>query len=167
MTRTIQQEDYISIDLEGPSAHPAQLETSPDPALKARPIREIGACSVWNTANKISIDFTKVDVTAGMRRFVAWLEQFRKPIAVTWNSWDYVWVQHYLYKYIGFSPFGVPGRHVEIKSYYAGKMHKPYDETNKRQVTKIFPSIQKHAHVGVLDAVEQAEIFRQMLELEL
>ncbi len=153
--RMIQDEDYISTDIEGPDENPGKPNY--------RPIREIGMCSVWNTENRISVDFTKVSPGAGMRRLAVWLDQFRKPICVTWNAWDYVWVTFYFWRYVGYSPFGVPGRLCEIKSYYAGKMHKPYDETNKRQVTKIFPSIQKHVHVGVLDSVEQAEIFRQML----
>jgi hypothetical protein len=159
MTRTILQEDYISVDIEGPSANPGQIEGF-------RPIREIGMCSVWNTANQISIDFTQVSEEAGMRKLVAWLDQFRKPIFVSWNAYDYVWVSFYFWKYCGFSPFGVPGRHIDIKVYWIGKHNKPYDDSNKRIVTKMYPPIQKHAHVGVIDAVEQAQIFRQMLDVD-
>lgn len=156
-SRLVTEEDYISCDIEGPHGSPGQEGCS---------IREIGMCSVWNTANQISIDFDKTDITAGLRKLLVWLDQFRKPICVTWNAWDYLWVSYYFYKYIGFSPFGSPGRHIDIKVYWCGKHTQPYDESVKRIVTKMYPSIQKHAHVGVLDAVEQAEIFRQMLGVD-
>lgn len=148
-------EDYISVDIEGPQESPV-LETSA--------IREIGACSVWNTEDRFFVDLTKVAPDLAIARFSIWLEKFRKPIMVCFNTWDWLHINYYFWKYLKGCQFGVPGRVIDIKIYYMGMMNKEYRETNKRDIVKLFPSIQKHTHNGLDDAVEQAQIFRGMLE---
>ena len=48
-----------------------------------------------------------------------------------------------------------------------GKFHTSWSDTIKKEITKRFPSIHKHTHNALEDAIEQAEIFEQMLKFEL
>lgn len=166
MTTKREREDYISCDIEG-AEHAPGIEVG-DWGIA---IREIGACSVWDTNNRFFVRFFTpgypveqlISPKEGMEKFEAWLLQFKKPIFVSFNSWDWCHVMYYFWKYLGRCPFGLPGRSIDIKVYYMGREGQPYDKTAKRLVTKRFPTPYPHTHNGLDDAIEQADIFAKML----
>ncbi len=145
-------EAYISTDIEG---------GGPAPGMGA--VREIGACLVGNTENRFYIQFTNGPTKEGMEKFADWLGQFKRPIFVSFNSWDWCHVMWLFHTLLGYNPFGSPGRSLDIKVYYMAMLGTEYGETYKRLVAKRFPPIQKHTHNGLDDAIEQAQIFEQML----
>ena len=164
MTKTqMKPETYVSVDIEGSHAENGDWDHI---------IREIGACIVGNTQKQFFIQFaydgadqTKPFVTPeqGMLLFEAWLSQFSYPIFVSFNSWDYVHVFYYFWKYLGRSPFGLPGRSIDMKVYFMGKYGVLYQDTHKHAVKKLCPTNLPHTHNGLEDSMEQAEIFEQML----
>lgn len=151
--------DYLSVDIEGPH------KVGDD-------IRELGVVEVSNTQNKFFVRFfenqngnlvTLKSQEVGLIMFAEWVKRFHHPVFVSFNSWDWVHVKSAFDRFGIDCPFGQPGRSVDIKVYFMGLMKVDQRDTNKRQVVKLFPSIQKHTHHALDDATEQAEIFAQML----
>ncbi len=162
--RTDVGDDYISVDIEGPH------RIGDD-------IRQLGAVHVQNMEDKFFVEFYTVpnwnfpdqviqreSQALGLLRFAEWVNKFHHPVFVSYNSFDWVHVKAAFERHGIPDPFGQPGRSVDIKVYYMGLMKKEQHETNKRDVTKLFPSIQKHCHNGLMDALEQAQIFAGMLD---
>jgi hypothetical protein len=156
--------DYLSVDIEG-CKHVGD------------DFRQIGACDVRDRTNTFFVEFYRVpdwnhpneiilvsDQEEGVRKFAEWCNKFHRPVFVSFNAYDWIHIYAAFDRYGIPNPFGQPGRTFEIKAYFGGLMKKDQNETNKRDVTKIFPSIQKHTHNGLEDAIEQAEIFEQMLD---
>lgn len=162
--RTNVGDDYISVDIEGPHRVGDDL-------------RQLGACNVRNTQDRFFAEFYTVpdwnypdqiiqheSQALGFRRFADWVNKFHHPVHVSFNSWDWIHIYYGFQRHGIPNPFGQPGRSVDIKVYYMGLIKREQHETNKRDVVKLFPSIQKHTHNGLDDAIEQAEIFAQMLD---
>jgi hypothetical protein len=159
-------ENYISVDIEG-TEHTPRTEVEE----WGTAIREIGACEVGNLQNRFFVKFFDrgypikqlISQKEGMEQFEAWLKQFEHPIFVSFNSWDWVHVMYYFWKFLGRCPFGLPGRSIDIKVYFMGREGKPYQKTHKHAVTKRYPTNFPHTHNGLDDAIEQADIFAKML----
>jgi hypothetical protein len=109
------------------------------------------------------------DPAAGMRDFVSWVkseedEYSGRAVAVGWpSSWDFgTWVFWYLQRFVGSSPFS-HGQHRDIRDVFATKHGVPIRGVSKRSMpTELRPN-RRHSHNALDDAIEQAELFANVM----
>ena len=97
-----------------------------------------------------------------MRSFHAWVElQARTlglPVMVAFPAaYDAMWVQWYLHRFVGDDPFR--RRAIDIKTLALVAMGAGYRATAKSSLPKHWRPRAKHTHVAVEDAIEQGELF--------
>ena len=108
---------------------------------------------------------------AAMRAFCDWVAAAagadRRPVFVSFSSWDWAYVYAYLIRYAGSSPFGHSS--LDIKSFWMGRLGGTWASTTKRRAARDHPGLLDglgpHTHHALDDAREQAEIFRRLLSL--
>ncbi len=110
---------------------------------------------------------TGSEPAAAMQDFESWITSVsndRRPVFTAFNAtFDWMFVSYYFHRFFGRNPFGISG--LDIKAYYMGKLGTSWAETAKKRMDKRFlSSTHKHTHNALDDAIEQAEIFRKMLE---
>jgi ribonuclease T len=101
-----------------------------------------------------------------MSSFEAWLKcvtpEGATPIFVAFNApFDWMFISDYFYRYLGRNPFGHSA--VDIKAYYMGMSHVPWDETTMKQLAPRYLGSREATHHALRDAIDQAEMFRKML----
>lgn len=100
-----------------------------------------------------------------MTQFSYWIKSVaaeKRPVFVAFNAtFDWMFTHWYFIKFLGEDPFGISG--LDIKAYYMGLIKTLWSETSKKHVRKQFPPQQRHTHNALEDAIEQAQIFSQML----
>lgn len=111
---------------------------------------------------------TRAPVPAGeaMASLVEWVAAERKtheadPVMVVYPSWDYMWVQWYLSKFVpeARSPFGLGSLDVKTLAMVALKIDR-FKEAAKRRFPKRWAEGQpKHTHKAVEDAIGQGVLF--------
>ncbi len=176
MTR---KEIYISVDVEASGPIPGEYS-----------MLALGACAVHDTSQTFYREFkpitdrylqeavqvsgldheklkeTGVDPAEGMTDFENWIKQVSgdsKPVFTAFNAtFDWMFTAYYFHRYLGRNPFRISG--LDIKAYYMGKLNTTWSDTAKRRIDKRLISSRKHTHNALDDAVEQAELFRKMLE---
>ena len=104
-----------------------------------------------------------------MNAFANWLDDIRskrgKPIFLGFNAtFDWMFVADYFHRFIGRNPFGISA--PDIKAYYAG-VHadtESWGQTAKRHLRARHPAPRgiNHTHNALDDALEQADLFRQV-----
>lgn len=108
------------------------------------------------------------DPAAAMLEFEKWIKEIsvgRRPVFVGFNApFDWMFVCYYFHAFLGRNPFGTNA--LDQKAYYMGMMNTSWGDTIKRKIRKYFRPKQKHTHHALDDAVEQAEIFEQMLDYQ-
>lgn len=172
-------EIYISVDIEASGPIPGEYS-----------MLSIGACVVRNTnqqfyaefqplndhfiqkaleVNKLSIKEMKIKgekPTDAMKRFEIWIKEVsgeNRPVFIAFNAtFDWSFTHWYFINFLGRDPFGISG--VDIKAYFMGKHNTLWGETVKKKVRSFYPSKTTHTHNALDDAMEQAEIFEQMLK---
>lgn len=102
-----------------------------------------------------------------MKSFARWLEALNdRVVMVGFNAvFDWQFINYYFIKYLGYNPFGINA--LDIKAYFAGMMNVKWYETTKKRIkhrNPIFQTTAKHTHNALQDSIEQAELFRKMLE---
>ena len=104
-----------------------------------------------------------VDPGVAMHRYAAWVRSMPgKPVFVAYPAgFDFTFVYWYLIRFTGSSPFGFSA--LDIKSYAAAMLGKTYRGVSKRTMPKEWRSQRKHTHIAIDDAIEQYELFRNML----
>jgi len=110
---------------------------------------------------------TGYEPIAAMQDFESWVSSVSndmRPVFTAFNAtFDWMFVSYYFHRFLGRNPFGISG--LDIKAYYMGKFGTSWGETAKKRLGKRFlPSSHKHTHNALDDAIEQAEIFRKILE---
>lgn len=99
-----------------------------------------------------------------MERYAAWLRSLPgKPIFVGYPAtFDQSFIHWYMIHFTGSDPFGFSG--LDVKSYAMAVLKKPFRETIKRNMPKSwFPEGRPHTHVALDDAIEQGELFMNIL----
>lgn len=99
-----------------------------------------------------------------------WVREVAKsdrPVLVAYPlSFDWSWLYWYFVRFsIHGSPFGY-SRCFDIKTAVALKRHIPIGEAGRAQLPQSLRSDREHSHNALDDAVEQAEIFAKVFELE-
>jgi len=85
-----------------------------------------------------------------------------KPVFVGYpTGFDFTFVYWYLMKFTGGSPFSFSA--LDIKTMAMVLLNKPFRETTKKAIPKRWLSEKPHTHLAVDDAIEQGELFCNML----
>ena len=101
-----------------------------------------------------------------MRSFHAWVELQARlhglPVMVAFPAaYDAMWVQWYLHRFIGDDPFR--RRAIDIKTLAMVAMGTGYRATVKSSLPGHWRATTKHTHIAVEDAIEQGELFMNIV----
>lgn len=99
-----------------------------------------------------------------MARYAEWLNSLPgKLVFVGYPAtFDFSFIHWYLIRFTGSDPFGFSA--LDIKSYVAGYMGTDFRGTTKKNMPKRwFPKGRPHTHVALDDALEQGELFMNIL----
>jgi len=103
-----------------------------------------------------------------MKEFVDWVDdtakaEGKKPVCVAYPAgFDFMFVYWYMIKFAGRSPFSFSC--LDIKSYVSAVLKKPFRQSTKRNMPKRWFSGRRHTHLAVDDALEQGELFMNILK---
>lgn len=85
------------------------------------------------------------------------------PVFVAYPAgFDFTFVYWYLVNFVGDSPFSFSA--LDIKSYAAALLHRPYRECTKKNFPRRWFGNTKHNHTALDDAIEQGQLFINMLK---
>jgi len=178
------QEIYISVDIEtdgpipGPHSmlsfgaaafredghligvHSQNLDTLPEASM--HPETE----EFWKK-NQAAYDATRVGTVApekAMLDFVRWVAVLPgTPVFVAYPAgFDFTFMYWYLIKFVGRSPFSFSA--LDIKSYAMAKLGTKFRHTTKRNMPKSWFPEKPHTHIALDDAIEQGELFMNILK---
>lgn len=98
-----------------------------------------------------------------MQAYAAWLAALPgKPVFVGYPAaYDFLFVYWYLMRFIGSSPFSHSA--LDIKTYAMAMLGLPYRQCSKRNMPKAWFTDAPHTHQALDDAIEQGELFCNML----
>ncbi|HEX8129142.1 MAG TPA: hypothetical protein VF527_08585 [Pyrinomonadaceae bacterium] len=98
-----------------------------------------------------------------MKNYVAWLKALPgQPVFVAYPVvFDYMFVQWYLHKFAGESPFSFIG--LDIKSYAMAVLKKEFRHTVKANMPRHWFDDLPHTHKALEDAIEQGALFCNIL----
>lgn len=108
-----------------------------------------------------------IDPKVAMVEFTKWVNDISKdnnsrPVFVGYPAgFDFLFVYWYLIKFVGESPFSFSA--LDIKTYAMSVLKCKFRESTKRNFPKRWFSKKKHTHVAVDDAIEQGEMFMNIL----
>lgn len=104
-----------------------------------------------------------VAAPAAMTRYLAWLKTLPgRTVFVGYPAaFDFMWVNWYLLRFTGESPFACAA--LDIKSYAMAMLKKPYCASNKANLPKEWLVELPHTHVALDDALEQGSLFCNLL----
>ena len=99
---------------------------------------------------------------SAMGRFHAWLQHQHDavglPVMVAFPAaYDAMWIQWYLRRFVGDDPFR--RRAIDVKTLAMVAIGAGYRATTKSSLPRHWRPAAKHTHVAVDDAVEQGELF--------
>lgn len=102
-----------------------------------------------------------------LARFESWLEQVvpenSRPVFVAFNApFDWMFVCDYFHRFLGRNPFGHAA--LDIKAYAMGLRGTSWEETSMAHLSKRYLEDRPLSHHALQDAIDQAEIFRKILE---
>jgi DNA polymerase III epsilon subunit-like protein len=171
---------YISVDVETAGPNPSQysLLTIGACTLKERPSTfyvELKPVNMNFVQEALAISRLSMERLAerglqpaeAMRDFEAWLKAEtpadQRPLFVAFNApFDWMFVNDYFFRYLGRNPFGHTA--IDIKAYYMGLTGGSWEETSMRHISARFLGDRQLTHHALRDAMDQAEIFRKLLD---
>ncbi|MEE9159052.1 MAG: 3'-5' exoribonuclease [Gammaproteobacteria bacterium] len=117
-----------------------------------------GQPTAWEACRKDTRPPEKV-----MPEYRAWLEALpARPVFIAYPAgFDFTFVYWYLMRFTGKSPFSHSA--LDIKTYAMALLRKDYRSSVKRAMPKRWFSKRPHSHVALDDAIEQGELFCNML----
>lgn len=173
-------ETYISVDVEAAGPNPSQYS-----------MLTIGACTISQRPSTFYVELRPVNMNSipealavsrlsmdrladrglepaeAMRRFETWLKaevpDGQRPLLVSFNApFDWMFVNDYFHRYLGHNPFGHSA--LDIKAFYMGMAGVTWAETSMRVLGPRLLGDRQFTHHALRDAMDQAEIFRKLLE---
>jgi hypothetical protein len=105
-----------------------------------------------------------VDILRAMKDYDQWIKLLPgKPVCVCYPAgFDFTFIYYYLNRFVGSSPFGFSA--LDIKSYAMCALGLSFRDTTKRGMPQSwFPPKAPHTHVALDDAIEQGQLFINML----
>ena len=171
---------YISVDVETSGPNPSQYS-----------LLSIGACTIFEPIttfyvklkpvseryqesammiNRLSFERLKENgepPEKAMAKFDAWVHDVvphgKQAVFVAFNApFDWMFVADYFYRYLGRNPFGYKA--LDIKALYMGLKGVPWRQTSMKQLSEIYLGNNHLTHHALQDALDQAVIFKQILE---
>ena len=120
--------------------------------------------------NKFSLDDLRksgLPPSEALAQFSDWingvLPQNRKAVFTAFNApFDWMFVNHYFYKYLGLNPFG--HKALDIKAYYMGVYGVSWSDTSHNKISAKLTLNQELPHHALKDAVMEADLFEMILE---
>lgn len=122
--------------------------------------------------NQAAYDETRINPVnpeVAFKDYVKWLKDIRKTfngdvVFVGYPAgFDFTFIYWYLIKFAGESPFSFSG--IDIKTFAMAVLGTKYRETTKKNFPKEwFSKKHKHTHVALEDAIEQGELFMNILK---
>ena len=99
-----------------------------------------------------------------LKRYVAWLKAFGgRAVFVGYPAaFDFSFVYWYLAEFAGENPFGYSA--IDIKTYAMALLRKPYRACGKQSMPSEWFDPVSHTHVALDDAIEQGQLFCNMLK---
>lgn len=99
-----------------------------------------------------------------MRRYLAWLQALpgRLVLVAYPAAFDFPFVYWYLTQYAGANPFGYAV--IDVKTYAMAMLRKPYRACGKQSMPADWFDPIAHTHVALDDALEQGNLFCNMLK---
>jgi DNA polymerase III epsilon subunit-like protein len=173
-------EPYISVDIETAGPNPSQYS-----------LLTIGACTITERPNTFYVELKPVNMNfipealavsrlsmerlaergiepaEAMRNMEIWLKEVtpvdQKPLFVAFNApFDWMFINDYFHRYLGHNPFGHTA--IDIKAFYMGMSGVNWEETTMHHVGDRYLGDRQLTHHALRDAMDQADIFRKMLE---
>lgn len=177
---TTETETYICVDVETAGPIPGDYA-----------MLSIGACTVFEPRQTFYIELqpTSMDSTdeaaaihqlsleklrqegvpprQALTNFEEWLKiqtpAGRQPYFVAFNAaFDWMFVNYYFIHFLGHNPFGHTA--IDIKAYYMGLTGSDWAQTSWRYISPRFKTEHKLTHHALQDALDQADMFKRMLE---
>ncbi|GII52904.1 hypothetical protein Pth03_12930 [Planotetraspora thailandica] len=106
------------------------------------------------------------DPAEAMAAAAAWTRQVcgvTLPVMAAFPlAYDWMWTYWYFLRFTGESPFG-HSRCIDIKTLYTAKAGVPVAWSTKRQMPREVRSGRRHTHNALDDAIEQAELFQNLM----
>jgi DNA polymerase III epsilon subunit-like protein len=173
-------EFYIVVDIE---------TSGPDPCKYA--MLSFGACTISKPQETLYIEMkpdsdqfipealeisalslkelrdTGTPPSEGMQTFADWLAGINKdkktPVFTAFNApFDWMFVNTYFHRYLGYNPFGYKA--LDIKACYMGLHHTSFDKTSHKDLCEYYQIGLDLTHHALEDAINEAEIFRAILQ---
>lgn len=121
----------------------------------------------WWDKNKEAYQATRqniVDAGQAIGQFVSWVNKIEgKPVCVCYPAgFDFTWIYWYMIHFGYQSPFSFSA--LDIKTYVSAMLKLPYRESSKKNMPKRWFSDAKHTHIALDDAIEQGQLFCNMLK---
>lgn len=173
-------EVYVSVDVETAGPNPglysllsigACLVAEPERTfyLELQPVNsniEKEALAVHGLSLE-NLRVTGVPPADAMAQFEAWLAREIappvRPLFVAFNApFDWMFVNDYFHRFLGRNPFGHNA--IDIKAYYMGLSGSSWADTNLDKLLARYTGSAKLTHNALDDAMDQAAIFRTLLE---
>jgi hypothetical protein len=104
-----------------------------------------------------------VEPGAAMEKYWIWVKHLPgNPVFVGYPAgFDFLFTYRYLRRFGLTSPFSFSA--LDVKTYAMATMRKSYRESTKKNMPKEWFPEARHTHVAVDDAIEQGELFMNML----
>ena len=176
-------EIYVSVDIEadGPIPGPHSMLSfgaaafSPETGLQDTFARNLvcleGAApdprtsEFWSTHPE-AYQATRTDTRApsdAMPNFVRWVKKLDgRPVFVAYPAgFDFLFMYWYMIRFAGESPFSFSS--LDIKTYAMALLGTPYRASAKRNMPRHWRPRRRHTHIALDDAIEQGELFINML----
>jgi len=98
-----------------------------------------------------------------MTDYHQWLKELpQKPVFVGYPAaYDFMFVYWYLIRFVGDSPFSHSA--LDIKTLAMAMLKSDYRAASKRRMPKAWFGKARHSHIALDDAIEQGELFCNML----
>ncbi|EQD58317.1 Exonuclease RNase T and DNA polymerase III [mine drainage metagenome] len=104
-----------------------------------------------------------VEAMTSLSRWVNEVKGDMKPVFVSFGTFDWMFTKWYLERFGYGNLFGLNG--IDMKSYYMGMGSTEWSETTKARMPTAIKPRTKHTHNALHDAIEQAELFENMLRI--
>lgn len=180
MTHHLITDAYICVDIETTGPIPGDFS-----------MLSIGACTIFEPQKTFYIELVPINTNItkeaasihglslerlslegrtpldALTRFDAWITKEaapdQQPLFVAFNAaFDWMFVNYYFHHYMGHNPFGHAA--IDIKAVYMGMAGVTWSQTSWRNINPRFSTRQNLTHHALQDALDQADLFKQMLE---
>ena len=173
-------EPYISVDIETAGPNPYDYS-----------LLSIGACTIFEPQSSFYVELKPIndnsipealaishlslaklsehgeEPAVAMSKFETWVKEVtpdeHRPILVAFNApFDWMFVNDYFHRFMDRNPFGHSA--LDIKAYYMGLNNVSWSDTSMRNVGQRYLGDRQLTHHALSDALDQAEIFKLILE---